>query len=65
MTKRTWILLGGGIPLLALIALLTWASIRTGGNPGGLATNSDFMELKVEAKPARDFSLNLMKRVAR
>ncbi len=60
MTKRTWILLGGGIPLLALIALLTWASIRTGGNPGGLATNSDFMELKVEAKPARDFSLNLM-----
>jgi len=60
MSKRVWIMLGGGIPLIALIALLAWASIRTGGNPGGLATNTDLVELKVDAETARDFSLNLI-----
>ena len=60
MTKRALILVGGGIPLIALIALLTWASIRTAGNPGGLATNSELVELKIEADTARDFSLNLI-----
>ncbi|NQW24339.1 MAG: TlpA family protein disulfide reductase [SAR202 cluster bacterium] len=60
MTKRSWIILGGGVPILALIALLAWASIKSGGNPGGLAVNSDFAEAKVDAKAARDFELELI-----
>lgn len=60
MNKRALILLGGGIPLLALIALLAWASISTGGNPGGLATNSNLEEFEVDAELARDFSLELI-----
>ena len=51
MTKRAWIVLGGGIPLLGLIALLAWASISTGGNPGGLATNSDLFEFDIDTTP--------------
>lgn len=60
MSKRVWIVLGVGAPMLALIALLAWASIRSGGNPGGLATNSDLFESEVEAKPAEDFELDLI-----
>ncbi|MCH7735793.1 MAG: TlpA family protein disulfide reductase [Chloroflexi bacterium] len=60
MTKRSWIVLGGGVPLAALIALLTWASISTGGNPGGLAVNSDLVESRFEAGPAMDFELDLI-----
>jgi DsbE subfamily thiol:disulfide oxidoreductase len=60
MSKRGWIILGGGVPVLALIALLAWASIRSGGNPGGLAVNSDFVEAEVDASAARDFELQLI-----
>jgi len=60
MTKRGWILLGGGIPLLGLIALLAWASVSTGGNPGGLGTNSNLVEAQIEAGEARDFELQLI-----
>ncbi len=60
MSKRGWIILGGGVPILALIALLAWASIRSGGNPGGLAVNTDFVEAKVDAGAARDFELQLI-----
>ena len=60
MTKRGWILLGGGVPLLALIALLAWASINPGGNPGGLAVNSDLFEAKIDVGAARDFELQLI-----
>ena len=60
MTKRAWIVLGGGIPLLGLIALLAWASISTGGNPGSLGTNSDLVETQIEAVEARDFELQLI-----
>ncbi len=45
---------------MALIALLAWASVRSGGNPGGLAVNSDFVEAEVDARPARDFELQLI-----
>ena len=52
-------MLGGGVPMLALIALLAWASVRSGGNPGGLAVNSDFAEANVASGEARDFELQL------
>ena len=60
MSKRGWIMVGGGVPILALIALLAWASVRSGGNPGGLAVNADFVEAEVDAGPARDFELELI-----
>ena len=60
MSKRGWIIVGGGIPILALIALLAWASVRSGNNPGGLSVNSDFSESKVDASAARDFDLPLI-----
>ncbi|MDA0263567.1 MAG: TlpA disulfide reductase family protein [Chloroflexi bacterium] len=60
MSKRVWIMLGGGVPLAALIALLAWASIVTGGNPGGLAVNSNFSEAEVDSGTARDFELELI-----
>ena len=60
MNKRGWIILGGGVPILALIALLAWASIGSGGNPGGLTVNSDFIETDVDTVTARDFELKLM-----
>jgi len=60
MTKRVWIILGGGVPIAALIAILAWASISTGGNPGGLAVNSDLVEFEVDAGSARDFELELI-----
>jgi cytochrome c biogenesis protein CcmG/thiol:disulfide interchange protein DsbE len=60
MTKRAWIILGGGIPIAALIAVLAWASISTGGNPGGLAVNADLVEFEVDAGAARDFEVDLI-----
>lgn len=60
MSKRSWIILGGGVPILALIALLAWASIRSGGNPGGLAVNSNLVEAEINAGAARDFELELI-----
>ena len=60
MTKRGWIVLGGGAAISALIAILAWASISTGGNPGGLAVNSDLVEFEIDASAARDFDLDLI-----
>ena len=60
MTKRGWIVLGGGVVISALIAILAWASISTGGNPGGLAVNSDLVEFEIDASAARDFDLDLI-----
>ena len=60
MTKRGWIVLGGGTVISALIAILSWASISTGGNPGGLAVNSDLVEFEIDASAARDFDLDLI-----
>lgn len=64
MSKRGLIILGGGASLLALmlalIALLAWASIGSGGNPGGFATNSNLVDVQIDAGAARDFELQLI-----
>ncbi len=60
MTKRAWILFASAIPVLGLIAVLGWASAQSGGNPGGLAVNRDFGQVKIDTAPARPFSLNLL-----
>ena len=60
MSKRGWILVGSAVPVLAFFALLGWASVRSGGNPGGLGVNSDLGEVSVTEKPASQFSLELL-----
>ena len=60
MTKRGWIVLGGGAVISALFAILSWASISIGGNPGALAVNSDMVEFEIDASAARDFDLDLI-----
>ena len=59
MTKRWWILLGTAVPVLALIAILAWASVKSGGNPGGLGVNNEFGQVSVKQEAAREFSLEL------
>ena len=60
MSRRGWILLASGLPVLALFALLAWASMKSGGNPGGFGVNAEFGEVEVSADQADDFSLKLM-----
>lgn len=60
MSKRGWILLASGLPLLALFAVLAWASVRSGGNPGGFGVNAEFGQVEVSEDQADDFSLELM-----
>lgn len=55
---RRWLLLAGVVTLLAgLLALLAWATVKSGGRPGGLIVNNTFGEVRIEEKPARDFTL--------
>lgn len=60
MSKRGWILLGSSIPVLALIGLLAWALVKSGGSPGGLGVNNAFGEVPVEQEATREFSLELL-----
>ncbi|MEC9280165.1 MAG: TlpA disulfide reductase family protein [Chloroflexota bacterium] len=60
MSRRGWILLASGLPVLALFALLAWASMKSGGGPGGFGVNAEFGQVEVSADQADDFSLKLM-----
>ena len=60
MSKRGWILLASGVPVLGLLALLAWASISTGGTPGGFGVNTEFGTAEVSSDTPRDFSLELL-----
>ena len=60
MSRRGWILLASGLPVLGLFALLAWASMKSGGNPGGFGVNAEFGQVEVSADQADDFSLKLM-----
>ena len=60
MNRRGWILLGVGLPILAFLFILVWASLQTRGTPGGMGINTDFGVAEIEPKPAQDFSLELM-----
>ena len=48
------------VPVAALIALLTWAQIRSGGIPGGLGIKSVFGEVPISKGPAPPLSLSLL-----
>ncbi len=60
MGKRGWILLGTAVPVLALLALLTWASVKSGGVPGGFGVNTEFGQVEVLSDTPRDFSLETL-----
>jgi cytochrome c biogenesis protein CcmG, thiol:disulfide interchange protein DsbE len=60
LSKRGWILLSTAIPVIALLSLLGWAVVRSGGNPGGLGVNSVFGRVDVSAEPASDFTVELL-----
>ena len=57
MSKRGWLLLGSAVPVLALIALLAWASLQSSDKPGVI---DEPRPVPVEPNQARDFSLELL-----
>ena len=48
-----------GVPLLAFLGILVWASAQTGGRAGGMGVNVEFGVAEVDTEPAPDFSLVL------
>jgi len=60
VSKRGWIIVGSAVPVLAFFALLAWASVKSGGNPGGLGVNNEFGQVTVNTEAARDFTLELL-----
>ena len=54
--------MGVSVPILALIAVLAWASVESGGNPGGLGVNTEFGQVSIKKESARGFSLELFNR---
>ena len=57
--RRTLIILGVGIPVLAFLSVLAWASFSSGGAPGGLSVNESVAEVRQERRVAPDFTLQL------
>ena len=53
--QRSVLIVGVGIPVLALIALLTWGAIRTGGEQGRPGVNEVFGEAPITTDPFPDF----------
>ena len=60
MSQRNWIILGTALPLVAFLGILVWASVKTGGQPGGLGVNTEFGEVQVEAVPSSPFTVELI-----
>ena len=60
MGRRGWLLLGTIAPVLALLALLAWAVVQSGGNPGSLGVNEEFGQVRLSPQAAKDFSLTTL-----
>ena len=54
MSKRRWLLLGSAIPVMALIALLAWASLQSSDRPGVI---DEPRTVSIDPDQARDFAL--------
>ncbi len=59
MSQRGWILTGAALVIAAFLGILVWASLQTGGAPGGMGINTEFGVAEIDRQPARDFSLAL------
>lgn len=57
--RRGPLFLAVTVPLLALLALLVWALLQSGGRPANVSINSVFGEVEASQEVARDFSLEL------
>ena len=53
-------MLGTTAPVLALLALLAWAVVQAGGNPGSLGVNQEFGQVGISPRIAKDFSLTTL-----
>ena len=58
--RRTVVVAVVSVPVIALLAILAWASITSGPARGGLAVNESFIELDVDAESAPEFGMTLM-----
>ena len=58
--RRAVVIAVVAVPVLALLAILAWASFTSGPAPGGLAVNDNTIELEVDAEAAPPFSMTLM-----
>ena len=57
--RRALIIIGAGIPVLAFLAVLAWASFSSDGAPDGIAVNESVAEVRQESKTASNFNLQL------
>ena len=57
--RRTLIIIGAGVPVLAFLAVLTWASFSSDGAPDSIAVNESVAEVQQERKAAPNFNLQL------
>lgn len=56
--RRRWVLFSiAMVPVAALLGLMTWGLIQSGGNPGGLLVNENPGEVAVEARQAPDLAV--------
>ena len=60
MTQRRAIIIGLGIPVGFLVAILVWGTLRTGGEQGRPGVNSSFGDVAVSTDPRSDFVLPLV-----
>ena len=54
--KRLLFFLIAMTPVLAIVALLFWGQLRTGGNPGGVLEHEESSESQVAVRDAPDFA---------
>ena len=57
MTQRRAIIIGLGIPVGFLVAILIWGTLQTGGEQGRPGVNSSFGDVAVSTDPHSDFVL--------
>ncbi len=60
MTQRKAVAIGVGIPVLAMVALLVWGVLRTGGEQGRPGVNTQFGESDVSNAAYSGFDLQLL-----
>ena len=58
--RRSLVIVGVAVPVLAFLAILAWASATSGPARGGLAVNNSTTELNVNGGAAPEFSLTLI-----
>lgn len=60
MSQRRAIIIGLGIPVGFLVAILIWGTLQTGGEQGRPGVNIDFGDVPVSTDPRSDFVLPLL-----